>query len=402
MPDNLRVQRNIVVSNSSWNPCGYNIAEAIRSLRIHTEVKGDETGSMAYPDRPGEPDCIYYLRTGICGYGDNCKFNHPTYHGQGNQLGGNLPERVGEPDCVYFLKTGTCKYGSTCKYNHPKDRNGAGPIMLNTVGLPMRQEQRSCPHYLRTGSCKFGVACKFHHPQPTPNGPNLPVSVSGPMPYGPAGAPHSISGAPLWPYLSPQTYLPIILPTSSPTRGWGPYIGNMSPILSNNGLSSADHVYPPTPSSHLPVRPDEPKCRHFMNTGTCKYGSDCKYHHPREKMVQPNASSVSPFGLPLRPGKPICLYYSLYGMCKYGSDCKYDHPMVVYSYNYITGLTSLPMDDPSLVSYGGMNSSGSSPSKSLKNPSWTGTPISNGKVRTDDSSGEHVGSSHSSSHNQSD
>lgn len=37
---------------------------------------GDELGT--YPDRPGEPDCIYYLRTGSCGYGSNCRFNHPS------------------------------------------------------------------------------------------------------------------------------------------------------------------------------------------------------------------------------------------------------------------------------------------------------------------------------------
>ena len=30
-----------------------------------------------YPDRPGEPDCLYYLRTGSCGYGTNRRFNHP-------------------------------------------------------------------------------------------------------------------------------------------------------------------------------------------------------------------------------------------------------------------------------------------------------------------------------------
>ena len=39
----------------------------------------------------------------------------------------------------YYLKTGTCKYGSTCKYHHPRDRNGAGPVSFNMLGLPMRQ-----------------------------------------------------------------------------------------------------------------------------------------------------------------------------------------------------------------------------------------------------------------------
>ena len=30
-----------------------------------------------YPERPGEPDCTYYLRTGLCRFGMSCRFNHP-------------------------------------------------------------------------------------------------------------------------------------------------------------------------------------------------------------------------------------------------------------------------------------------------------------------------------------
>ncbi|XP_024967878.1 zinc finger CCCH domain-containing protein 3-like [Cynara cardunculus var. scolymus] len=407
MPDNRRVQRNSGVSNSSLNPSGNNnIEEAIRRLRIQTNGKEDEIGSTAYPARPGEPNCIYYLRTGVCGYGDNCRFNHPTYNGQMNQHGGDLPERIGEPDCVYFLKTGACKYGSTCKYNHPRDRRGAEPIVLNMVGLPMRQGQKSCPHYVRTGSCKFGVTCKFHHPQPAPDGSNTPVS--GSLTYGPSGAPPHINGS-AWSYPSPQTYMPMVIPPAGINQGWSPYIANLNPLLSTNGSGSIDQLYPSTPNSHLPERPGEPECRYFMNTGACKYGTDCKYHHPREKMAQPAASSLSPLGLPLRPGQPACSYYGLYGICKYGPACKYDHPLVIYSYSYTMGMPTLPMPDPSFFPYGGMisptpHSSDSSPSKSSKNAGgWRSEPMSNGKPCTDDSLPEHGGSSsRSSSQNQSD
>lgn len=75
----------------------------------------------------------------------------------------------------------------------------------------------------------------------------------------------------------------------------------MSPVVSTNGLTSVDHVYPSTQGSHLPLRPREPECRYFTNTGSCKYGSDCKYNHPRENIVKTDASSFGPFGLPLRP-----------------------------------------------------------------------------------------------------
>lgn len=53
--------------------------------------------------------------------------------------------------------------------------------------------------------------------------------------------------------------------------------------------------------SYLPERPDQPECRRFMSTGSCKYGSDCKYHHPRERIAQWTTNSLGPLGLPSRP-----------------------------------------------------------------------------------------------------
>ncbi|KAI3828070.1 hypothetical protein L1987_02166 [Smallanthus sonchifolius] len=379
MPDNRRVQRNGGVADSSSNPSVNNIEEAVRRLRIQTDGKEDGTAAGSYPDRPSEPDCIFYIRTGMCGYGDNCRFNHPTHIGQANQLVGELPERVGEPDCVYFLKTGTCKYGSTCKYNHPHDRRGAGPVVLNMVGLPMRQEEKACPHYIRTGSCKFGVSCKFHHPQPSVDG--------GGVPYASTLVPSS--GISAWSlprptYVSdPQTYLPILLPPSQgigPTQGWSTYMGNLSPVTSASffgGSGSIDQTYALASASNLPERPGEPECRYFMNTGDCKYGPDCKYHHPKEKTAQMAANPLGPLGLPLRPGHAVCSYYSLYGICKFGPTCKYDHPLVGYSYNYGMSLPSMSIINPYLFPYGGTHahhSSVLSPSKSSKNAGGAKTP----------------------------
>ena len=34
-------------------------------------------GSETYPERPAAPDCPYYMRTGVCGYGSRCRYNHP-------------------------------------------------------------------------------------------------------------------------------------------------------------------------------------------------------------------------------------------------------------------------------------------------------------------------------------
>ena len=51
------------------------------------------------------------------------------------------PERPGQPECTYFLKTGDCKFKSNCKYHHPKRTTlGAppSPCTLSDKGLPLR------------------------------------------------------------------------------------------------------------------------------------------------------------------------------------------------------------------------------------------------------------------------
>lgn len=58
------------------------VAEALWKLKVEDCKGGASAIPNLYPDRPGEPNCIYYLRTGYCGYGSNCRYNHPTYVGQ--------------------------------------------------------------------------------------------------------------------------------------------------------------------------------------------------------------------------------------------------------------------------------------------------------------------------------
>lgn len=47
-------------------------------------------GDSLYPERPGEPDCTYYIRTGSCGYGERCRYNHPPDRGAVGILGPTL------------------------------------------------------------------------------------------------------------------------------------------------------------------------------------------------------------------------------------------------------------------------------------------------------------------------
>ncbi|XP_059280630.1 zinc finger CCCH domain-containing protein 58 [Lycium ferocissimum] len=343
------------------------------------------TGQEPYPERANEPDCIYYLRTGFCGYGARCRFNHPrdrtSVLGAMRATSGEYPERVGQPVCQYYMRTGMCKFGASCKYHHPRQGGGSpAPVTVNIHGYPLRPGEKDCSYYVKTGECKFGVTCKFNHPHPA--GAQVPAAGPGPL-TAPAAvpAPHfyptvqspSVQSAQQYgvvsgnwpgarPTLLPGSYIPgaygsMLLPQGMvPLPGWTPYPAPVSPVPSPStqpaaaagpmyGLSQLSPSAPaytgpygsvpssagPSSSSQkeqaFPERPGQPECQYYMKYGDCKYGSSCRYHHPPEWSGRKSSFILSAMGLPIRPGAPICSHYAQNGVCKFGPSCKFDHPM---------------------------------------------------------------------------
>ncbi|KAI7756565.1 hypothetical protein M8C21_009875 [Ambrosia artemisiifolia] len=314
---------------------------------------GGEDGLL--PVRPNEVDCVYYLRTGSCGYGSGCRFNHPRDRGGGS----------------YPVQTEMSKFGASRKYHHPRQGIGSPTTMaLNVSGYPLRPGEKECSYFVNTGKCKFGVTCKFDHPQPAgmkpspppppPPPPAMPPTmypnVQSPIissqPYGVLSSNWPIARAPLvpGPYL-PGTYGPMLVPPGMvPFPGWNPYQApmhlavapNTQPIHGGGSmyamtqLSPSAHSNPLTKSQneHAFVhRPSQTECRFYTKKGGCKYGASCKYRHPLDRTV-PNATiGLSPMGLPLHPGAPLCSHYAQNGVCKFGPSCKYDHPMGTLSYS---------------------------------------------------------------------
>eukprot|EP00250_Pteridium_aquilinum_P001847 c12054_g1_i1 orf=699-2291(-) len=333
-----------------------------------------------FPERRGEPNCVFYMRTGHCGFGMNCRYNHPPNRNLAATLArdkGEYPERVGQPECQYYLKTGTCKFGLTCKFHHPKDRAGyMGSTSVNILGFPLRQGERDCSYYMRTGSCKFGATCRFNHPQPSPV--RALVTMSGSSVYASNGSsaatsPHSFpTGMPSWslpraPYMprsrfqGPSSFAPLIVQPQNivSVPGWGAYqarIGPQQPVLgggsfmfgtgavneaTSGGIHTNYNPYVPgsatgpppamqstflSSDSTFPERPGQLECQYYMKTGDCKFGMSCRFHHPRERASTIPSCILSPVGLPLRQGAPQCSFYMQYGMCKFGPTCKFDHP----------------------------------------------------------------------------
>ncbi|CAI0438878.1 unnamed protein product [Linum tenue] len=313
-----------------------------------------------YPERPGEPDCSYYIRTGLCRFGATCRFNHPPNRKlaiAAARMKGEFPERIGQPECQYYLKTGTCKFGATCKFHHPKDKAGiAGRVSLNILGLPLRPNEIECAYYLRTGQCKFGSTCKFHHPQPSNlmlplRGSPIYPTVQSPTNPGQQSYPAGLTNwsrasyitSPRW--QAPSSYTPLIVPQGVVSvPGWNAYSGQVGSLSSpdsqqqsgnsqiyGNSLQNettsteAQGAFSAYRSGSVPVgyyalqrdnvfpeRPGQPECQYYMKTGDCKFGAVCRFHHPRERLIPAPDCVLSPIGLPLRPVSSTTLFLLIF------------------------------------------------------------------------------------------
>ena len=54
-----------------------------------------------------------------------------------------------------------------------------------------------------------------------------------------------------------------------------------------------------------PERPDQLECHHYMKTGECGYGANCKFHHPRDRNVSSRGVIVNYVGLPYLSPKAL-------------------------------------------------------------------------------------------------
>ncbi|XP_051194540.1 uncharacterized protein [Lolium perenne] len=145
-----------------------------------------------YPERPGQPDCRYYLQFRKCKFLSACIFHHPR---DGLPVGWNpsgpahsdqiRPVIHGMPECPFYMKSGKCQFGSACEFRHPKDMcsttEGAFDHITDLANdnftrpenvvqkqeqtmYPERPGEPRCFNYMRHGSCRFQMNCKYHHP----------------------------------------------------------------------------------------------------------------------------------------------------------------------------------------------------------------------------------------------
>ncbi|XVE77666.1 hypothetical protein DITRI_Ditri13aG0080600 [Diplodiscus trichospermus] len=263
------------VQQPEWSPAGPE--SGLEESMLQLSLRGTES----YPERPGATDCVFYMRTGFCGYGNRCRYNHPPNPAAVEaavRAPGDYPERPGEPACQFYLKTGTCKFGASCKFHHPKHGGETfSHVPLNIYGYPLRQA------------------------------PVSPLLSPGAQPAAGATSLYGLTQ----------------LSSSTPSLA-GPYPS----LSSSTGLASSNQK-----EQMFPERPGEPECQYYLRTGDCKFGFSCRYHHPRDRVVPQTNCILSPMGLPLRPGVQPCSFYLQNGHCKFGSSCKFDHSVGAMRYS---------------------------------------------------------------------
>lgn len=91
-------------------------------------------------------------------------------------------------------------------------------------------------------------------------------------------------------------------------------------------------------------------CMFFMRTGTCAFGTRCRFKHPLNRpQVQLNSG-----GYPIRPAVPNCAHYMSKGWCAFGTTCKFNHPEpgAFVSTMYAGGDAPPVSAPPSMFPYG--------------------------------------------------
>ncbi|KAG6533237.1 hypothetical protein ZIOFF_007103 [Zingiber officinale] len=78
-------------------------------------------------------------------------------------------------------------------------------------------------------------------------------------------------------------------------------------------------------SIHEDVREHQIECKFFSMPGGCRFGNACKFLHSQEKTEMPGIE-LNFLGLPIRPGQKECPYYMRTGVCKFSSNCRFNHP----------------------------------------------------------------------------
>ncbi|CAK0865998.1 unnamed protein product [Prorocentrum cordatum] len=275
-----------------------------------------------YPLRADAKDCQHYVNTGECKYGAQCRYNHPCFSRASSKSGDDWQKSKWARGSWEEWKTGkdenwrkegrsdsgdawhqennsrgyvaserwedwktgmadTWQKGAPPKQQEWTDRYAQGrdaEVKLNESGYPRRADAKDCEHYVRTGECKFGAQCRYNHPS---------------------------SGR------------------ASSAGQWAASQGQDSTSRQSAWQSDASHA-----SFQTARRWEERKngkAEHWQQENKESQPRQQEWREPREWSRDADAE-LNAKGFPLRPGEQDCQHYVKTGECKFGAQCKWNHP----------------------------------------------------------------------------
>eukprot|EP01083_Nonionella_stella_P094808 266100_1 len=243
---------------------------------------------------PDRRICFNWRDTGVCRYGENCRFQH---------FFDVEPSKAGTEECWLFRDTGKCSWGNTCRFNH----FACGLPMLSEAGRPALNAidpippggKFVCYSFRDSGTCTFGVSCKFAHDKE----PLALPQIEGEL---------SLSESP--PELAAQS-----MSTAHPRSAMGP-ISAMSPLCnmplgSLVGMGSLALGIPQQALGGPEGNSEE--CYAYRDTGNCRFGMSCKFsHNGEERQVDVEAMTRR---------DNACYSFRDFQKCRYGAHCRFSH-----------------------------------------------------------------------------
>lgn len=374
---------NVEMSDNPVEAMRQQLAQLESTVGAHESATGGGLDFGGFPQTvPGMEHAATSSSTGFCSADLLAgMFGEPDASGEATLNSGGFPIRPGREPCAFYMKTGFCRFGPQCKKDHP-EKPGAStqdvtPPQLNSKGLPVRPGRGQCATYMQTGECRFGVHCTNDHPE---LGARAPAATRVPA----SGPGSSAATGSAWSSLAAELRQSAGLGGGMNSAGFSQrsgaqvqlHSGSFPPRALHPSGEAAPHGVQLN-SKGYPIRPGADHCAFYMKNRFCRFGVQCKKDHPEHDSSTPSTeasvtaqtgvdamlagmfsrvaapsgmasvtaqsgadlfagmlagtvpfaeASMNSGGFPSRPGKEACAFYMKTGTCRFGAQCKKDHP----------------------------------------------------------------------------
>ncbi|XBJ13587.1 hypothetical protein VPH35_005736 [Triticum aestivum] len=248
------------------------------SCTSNSEVGEIKQLAPEYQPRPSEPDCT--IGASSIASSSVASATPPSLLNLANSETGQIkhqeyPGRPGEADCPMSDSSSLSSVSITTSPSSENKRKVMKKIITAPTGdlssdgssapppdsetgekqpepgYPLRPGKSDCSYYVKFGSCRYGMNCWFNHP----------LYMHGSR------------------VLQRDNWVGRNSSRASNSSEYNQYIFDKACTYNRHeGKTKVKQVK--LNFLGLPLRPGTKLCSYYMNRGTCKFGTSCKFHHP--------------------------------------------------------------------------------------------------------------------------